>query len=76
MALDRSDLWARLLGFLFFLPILIPVLVGYPYILIGTGFAAIWVVYEACKLLGRGVCCPPLSGDVSYDGGIFTAHPV
>ena len=55
MALDRSDLRARLLGFLFFLPILIPVLAGYPYILIGTGFAAIWVVYEACKLLGRGV---------------------
>ena len=55
MALDRSDLWARLLGFLFFLPILIPVLAGYPYILIGTGFAAIWVVYEACTLLGRGV---------------------
>jgi len=55
MALDRSDLWARLLGFLFFLPILIPVLTGYPHILIGTGFAAIWVVYEACTLLGRGV---------------------
>ena len=54
MELDRSDLWARLLGFLFFLPILIPVLAGYPYIIIGTGFAAIWVVYEACTLLGRG----------------------
>ena len=55
MALDRSDLWARLLGFLFFLPILIPVLAGYPYILVGTGFAAIWVVYEACTLLGKRV---------------------
>ena len=55
MGLDRSDLWTRLLGFLFFLPILMPVLAGYPFILIGTGFAAIWVVYEACTLLGRGV---------------------
>ena len=55
MALDRSDLCARLLGFLFFIPILIPVLAGYPYVLIGTAFAAIWVVYEACTLLGKGV---------------------
>ena len=46
MALDRSDLWARLQGFLFFLPILIPVLAGYPYILIGTGFA-LSAIYEA-----------------------------
>ena len=29
--------------------------VGYPYILIGTGLASIWIVYEACTLLGRGV---------------------
>ena len=55
MAVNHLDLRARLVGFLFFLPILLPVLAGYPYAVIGAGLAAIWVVYEACTVLGTGV---------------------
>ena len=42
-------------GVFVFLPILIPVLAGYPYILIGTGFAAIWVWFMKPALLWCGV---------------------
>lgn len=52
MAVNSLDLRARLVGFLFFLPILLPVLAGHPYAIIGTGLAALWVIYEACTLLG------------------------
>ena len=55
MAVNRLDLRARLVGFLFFLPILLPVLAGHPFAVIGTCLAAIWVIYEACTVLGAGV---------------------
>jgi phosphatidate cytidylyltransferase len=55
MAVNRLDLRARLVGFLFFLPILLPVLAGHPFVVFGTGLAALWVIYEACTLLGAGV---------------------
>ena len=54
MGVDRLDLQARLVGFLFFLPILLSVLAGAPYALIGMGLAGFWVCYEASSLLGAG----------------------
>ena len=54
MAVYRSDLRARLVGFLFFLPILLSVLAGAPYAMIGLGLAGFWVSYEASSLLGAG----------------------
>ena len=55
MAVNRLDLRARLVGFLFFLPILLLVFAGHPFVVFGTGLAALWVIYEACTLLGAGV---------------------
>lgn len=52
MAVNGLDLRARLFGFLFFLPILLPVLAGHPFAVFGAGLAAIWVIYETCTLLG------------------------
>ena len=46
MAVDRSDLRARLFGFLFFLPILLSIVAGAPYVVIGMGLAGFWVSYE------------------------------
>ena len=54
MGVDRLDLRARLVGFLFFLPILLSVLAGSPYTVIGMGLAGLWVCYEASSLLGAG----------------------
>lgn len=54
MAVDRSDLRARLFGFLFFLPILLSIVAGAPYVVIGMGLAGFWVCYEASALLGAG----------------------
>jgi len=51
MAFDGGDLKRRQYGFLFFLPILLPVLAGYPYIIFGTALAALWVGSEAVRLL-------------------------
>ena len=54
MGVDRLDLRARLVGFLFFLPFLLSVLAGSPYSVIGMGLAGFWVCYEVSSLLGVG----------------------
>jgi phosphatidate cytidylyltransferase len=46
MAMQASDVWRRLYGALLFLPILVPVLMGQSYSVLGLGIAAIWLSAE------------------------------
>ena len=53
MAVDRSDLRARLVGFLFFLPILLSVLAGAPYAVIGLGLAGFGCLMKHAPYWGQ-----------------------
>ncbi len=50
-AIQASDLWKRLCGALFFLPILLPILLGIDYAIFGLTIAACWLSYEYTELL-------------------------
>ena len=48
-----GDFWARIIGSLYFIPLFLGVIAGYPYAFLAGGAAIIWLAYEAARMLTR-----------------------
>ena len=63
--MQPSDVWPRLYGALLFLPILVPVLSGERFAVLGLGIAAIWLSAEFSGMMRR-TGCLRLSGMTGF----------
>ena len=48
---SARDFWARIVGSLYFIPLFLGVIAGFPYAVFTGGIAIIWLAYEAAWML-------------------------
>ena len=48
---SAGDFWARIVGSLYFIPLFLGVIAGFPYAVFAGGIAIIWLAYEAARML-------------------------
>ena len=48
---SAGDFWARIVGSLYFIPLFLGVIAGFPYAVFAGGVAIIWLAYEAARML-------------------------
>ena len=46
-----GDFWLRIIGSLYFVPLFLGVIAGFPYAVFAGGVAIIWLAYEAARML-------------------------
>ena len=48
---SAGDFWARIVGSLYFIPLFLGVIAGFPYAVFAGGLAIVWLAYEAARML-------------------------
>ena len=48
---SAGDFWVRIVGSLYFIPLFLGVIAGFPYAVFAGGVAIIWLAYEAALML-------------------------
>ena len=60
MASD-GDLWTRIIGSLYFIPLFLGIIAGFPYAFLAGGAAIIWLAYESARMLTGELYTPRMS---------------